>query len=44
MYTILGGLVGSEFVKVMHDELAKELWDKLKNVYKWDTKVKNAKL
>ena len=28
----------------MHCELAKELWDKLKNVYKGDTKVKNAML
>jgi hypothetical protein len=28
----------------MHCESAKELWDKLKNVYKGDTKVKNAKL
>jgi hypothetical protein len=44
MYAILGGFVGSEFVKVMHFELAKELWDKLKKVYEGDTKVKNAKL
>ena len=44
MYAILGGLAGSEFVKVMHYELAKELWAKLKNVYEGDTKVKNAKL
>ena len=28
----------------MHCESAKELWDKLKNVYEGDTKVKNAKL
>jgi hypothetical protein len=34
MYAILGGLAGSEFIKVMHCELAKELWEKLKNVYK----------
>ena len=44
MYAILGGLVGSKFVKFMHCESAKELWDKLKNVYEGDTKVKNAKL
>ena len=44
MYAILGGLVGSEFVKVMHYESAKELWDKMKNVYEGDTKVKNSKL
>ena len=41
---ILGGLAGSEFVKVMHYESAKELWDKLKNIYEGDAKVKNAKL
>jgi hypothetical protein len=44
MYAILGGLVGSKFVKVMHCESAKEIWDKLKNVYEGDTKVKSAKL
>jgi hypothetical protein len=44
MYAILGGLVGSEFVKVMHCESAKELWEKLKNVYEGYTKVKNAQL
>jgi hypothetical protein len=44
MYTILGGLAGSKFVKVMHCESTKELWDKLKKVYEGDTKVKNAKL
>ena len=44
MYAILGGLAGSEFVKVMHCESAKELWDKLENVYEGDTKLKNAKL
>ena len=44
MYAILGGLAGSKFVKVMHCDSAKELWDKLKKVYKGDTKVKNAKL
>ena len=37
MYAILGGLEGSEFVKVMDCESAKELWDKLKNVYEGDT-------
>jgi hypothetical protein len=44
MYAILGGLLGSEFIKVMHCVSTKELWDKLKNVYEGDTKVKNAKL
>ena len=44
MYGILGGLTGSKFVKVMHCESTKELWDKLKRVNEGDTKVKNAKL
>jgi hypothetical protein len=44
MYAILGGLAGSEFVKVMDYVSAKEIWDKLKNVYEGDTKVKSAKL
>ena len=44
MYAILGGLSGLEFVKFIHCESAKELWDKLKNVYEGDTKVKNARL
>lgn len=44
MYVILGGLAGSEFVKVMHCNSAKELWDKLKKVCEGDTKVKNVKL
>ena len=44
MYAILGGLAASEFVKVMHCASAKEIWDKLKNVYEGDTKVKSAKL
>jgi hypothetical protein len=44
MYAILGGLAGSKFVKVMHCASAKEIWDKLKNVYEGDTKVKSAKL
>jgi hypothetical protein len=37
MYAILGGLAGSEFVKVMHCTSAKEIWDKLKNVYEGDS-------
>ena len=44
MYAILGGLAGSEFVKVMQCESTKELWDKLKNIYEGDAKVKNDKL
>ena len=44
MYVIQGGLIGLEFVKVMHCTLAKEIWDKLKNVYGGYGKVKGAKL
>ena len=33
MYDLLGGLIGSEFIKVMHCTLANEIWDKPKNVY-----------
>jgi hypothetical protein len=44
MYAILGGLAGSKFVKVMHYTSAKKIWDKLKNVYEGDIKVKIAKL
>ena len=44
IYAIQGGLIGSEFVKVMHYTLAKEIWDKLKNVYEGDGKVKVVKL
>ena len=38
--TILSSLDDSIFVKVMHCKTTKDLWDKLKNVYKEDTKVK----
>ena len=44
MYALLGGLIGSKFVKVMHCTSTKEIWDKLKNVYEGDGKVKGAKL
>jgi hypothetical protein len=42
--SILSGLIGSEFVKVMHCDSAKEIWNKLKNVYEGDAKVKGAKI
>jgi hypothetical protein len=42
--TILGSLVDSIFVKVMHCDTAKDLWDKLQNIYEGDAKVKGAKL
>ena len=44
MCAILGGLTGTNFVKFMHCKSAKEIWDKLKKVYKRDDKVKKAKL
>ena len=44
LYVIQGGVIGSEFVKVMHCTSAKETWDKLKNVYEGDGKVKRANL
>jgi hypothetical protein len=41
---ILNGLVNSIYVKVMHCDFAKDVWDKLKNVYEGDAKVKGANL
>lgn len=41
---ILSGLVESVFVKFMHCESTKKIWDKLKNIYEGDEKVKEAKL
>jgi hypothetical protein len=44
MNAILNGLVEAEFVKVMHLQTAKEMWDKLINSYEGNEKVKYAKL
>jgi hypothetical protein len=44
MNAILSGLVEAKFVKVMHLETAKEVWDKLINSYEGNEKVKDAKL
>ena len=44
MNAILSGLTKTIFVNVMHCETAKEIWDKLKNIYEGDEKVKGAKL
>jgi hypothetical protein len=41
---ILSGLTGSKFFKAMHCDSAKEIWDKLENVYEGDAKFKGAKL
>jgi hypothetical protein len=44
MNAILNGLAEAEFVKVMHLNTAKEMWDKLVNSYEGNEKVKGAKL
>ena len=44
MNAILSGLAEEEFVKVMHLESAKEMWDKLISSYEGNEKVKDAKL
>ena len=44
MNAILNGLVEVEFVKVMHLQTAKEMWDKLISSYEGNEKVKDAKL
>jgi hypothetical protein len=44
MNAILNGLAEAEFVKVMHLDTAKAMWDKLINSYEGNEKVKEAKL
>src|SRR5271156_6609547 len=44
MNAILSGLTESEFVKVMHLQTAKDMWDKLVNSYEGNDKVKGAKM
>jgi hypothetical protein len=44
MNAILNGLAEDEFVKVMHLNTAKEMWDKRINSYEGNEKVKGAKL
>jgi hypothetical protein len=44
MNAIFNGLVEAEFVKVMHLETAKAMWDKLISSYEGNEKVKDAKL
>jgi hypothetical protein len=44
MNVILNGLVEAEFVKVMHLDTAKAMWDKLISSYEGNEKVKDAKL
>jgi hypothetical protein len=44
MNAILNGLAKVDFVKVMHLQTAKEMWDKLINNYEGNEKVKDSKL
>jgi hypothetical protein len=44
MNVILSGLAEVEFVKVMHLETPKAMWDKLISSYEGNEKVKDAKL
>ena len=44
MNAILSDLTDIVFVKVIHCETTKEIWDKLKNIYEGDDKVKGVKL
>jgi hypothetical protein len=41
---LLNGLSDMVFTKVAHYKSAKEIWDKLQNIYEGDTKVKAAKI
>ena len=44
MNDILNGLSEAEFVKVMHLETAKAMWDKIISSYEGNEKVKDVKL
>jgi hypothetical protein len=41
---LMNGLGESVFTKVAHCKSAKEIWDKLRNIYEGDSKFKAAKL
>jgi hypothetical protein len=41
---LVNGLSETIFTKVSHCKSAKEIWDKLQNIYEGDSKVKAAKL
>ena len=41
---LLNGLSDMVFTKVAHCKSAKEIWDKLQNIYEGDSKVKEEKL
>jgi hypothetical protein len=41
---LLNGLNDTIFTKVAHCKSAKDIWDKLRNIYEGDSKFKEAKL
>jgi hypothetical protein len=41
---LLNGLSDMIFTKVAHCKSAEEIWDKLRNIYEGDSKVKTTKL
>ena len=44
MNSLLSGLCEAEFIKVMHNKTAKEIWDTLENIHQGEKKVKITKL
>ena len=40
----MNGLSDTVFTKVAHCKYAKEIWDKIRNIYEGDSKVKAAKI
>jgi hypothetical protein len=42
--SLLNGLGESVYIKVVHCKSAKEIWDKLQNIYEVGSKVKATKL
>jgi hypothetical protein len=41
---LLNGLSDTVFTKVAHCKSSKEIWDRLRNIYEGDSKLKEAKL
>ena len=44
MNALLSGLCEVEFIKVMHNNHAKEIWDTLESIHEGDKKVKTTNL
>ena len=44
MNALLSGPCEAEFIKVMHNKTAKEIWDTLESIHEGDKKLKMAKL